>query len=130
MAVLGPYHNFHLPFVVHRGNNNISQKASVKVFSILRSAFVLYAVVARHFVTSADLVKNIRMSSLRYVDHTYRDFSRYIEEGGRLIKHKKSEANFPAKLHKMVSDPANSKALMWMVSFMLWLLNYVFVCSV
>ena len=30
-------------------------------------------------------------SSLKYVDHTYRDFSRYIGEDGQLIKHKKYE---------------------------------------
>mmetsp|Transcript_5546 Transcript_5546/g.12065 ORF Transcript_5546/g.12065 Transcript_5546/m.12065 type:complete len:403 (-) Transcript_5546:1048-2256(-) len=53
-------------------------------------------------------------SSLRYVDHTYRDFSKYIDEGGHLIKHKKSEANFPAKLHKMISEPTNSSIITWM----------------
>ncbi len=53
--------------------------------------------------------------SLKYVDHTYRDLSRYIDNGGQLIKHKKSEANFPCKLHKMLSNPSHSDAITWMV---------------
>ena len=32
------------------------------------------------------------------VDHTYRDFSMYLEQGGRIIEHKKFGKNFPAKL--------------------------------
>ena len=57
-------------------------------------------------------------SSLRYVDHTYRDFSRYVEEGGELVKHKKSGNNFPARLHKILSasDPGHSAVITWMVS--------------
>lgn len=55
-------------------------------------------------------------SSLRYVDHTYRDYSRYIDEGGRLIKHKKCDANFPSKVHRMLEDDAeNSHVITWMV---------------
>ena len=45
---------------------------------------------------------------LRYVDHTYRDFSHYIEEGGELVKHKKSSNNFPARLHRMLSKEEHS----------------------
>ncbi|KAL7542372.1 hypothetical protein ACHAWF_007162 [Thalassiosira exigua] len=58
------------------------------------------------------------MSSLgvQYVDHTYREFSRYEEEGGKMIKHKKSTNNFPARLHRMLSDGSNSHAIVWMVS--------------
>ena len=52
---------------------------------------------------------------MRYVDHTYRDYSRYIENGGQLIKHKKSEKNFPAKVHKMISDQRHSNVITWMV---------------
>lgn len=52
--------------------------------------------------------------ALRFVDHTYRDFSRYLEEGGQLIKHKKCEANFPSNVHKMLSDPAHSRVITWM----------------
>mmetsp|Transcript_44055 Transcript_44055/g.79048 ORF Transcript_44055/g.79048 Transcript_44055/m.79048 type:complete len:433 (-) Transcript_44055:524-1822(-) len=59
-------------------------------------------------------------SSLKYVDHTYRDFSRYIDEGGQLIKHKKCEANFPAKLHKMLSESTHSDVITWMPHGRAW----------
>ena len=51
----------------------------------------------------------------RWVDHTYRDYSQYVNLGGELIKHKKSDRNFPAKLHHLVSDPKHSRAITWMV---------------
>ena len=54
-------------------------------------------------------------TSLKYVDHTYRDFSRYVEEGGQLIKHKKCHKNFPAKVHRILSDSENSHVITWMV---------------
>ncbi|KAL9189727.1 hypothetical protein ACHAXT_009402 [Thalassiosira profunda] len=61
------------------------------------------------------------MSSIvRYVDHTYRDFSRYIEDGGALIKHKKSTNNFPAKLHKLLSDESYSAVITWMPHGRAW----------
>ena len=57
------------------------------------------------------------MSSLvKYVDHTYRDYSRYIEDGGELIRHKKSNNNFTARLHRVLSHPQNSAVITWMVS--------------
>jgi hypothetical protein len=64
------------------------------------------------------VVMSNNSSSLRYVDHTYRDFSRYVEEGGELVKHKKSGNNFPARLHKILSasDPGHSDVITWMVS--------------
>ena len=49
------------------------------------------------------------------VDHTYRDFSRYVLEGGELVRKKKSDNNFPAKLHQMLSDPDLSHIIAWMV---------------
>ena len=56
---------------------------------------------------------------IKYVDHTYRDYSRYVEEGGELIKHKKSGNNFPARLHQMLTDAAASDqysdVIAWMV---------------
>jgi len=51
----------------------------------------------------------------RWVDHTYRDYSQYVNLGGELIKHKKSDRNFPAKLHHLVSDSKHSRAITWMV---------------
>ena len=52
---------------------------------------------------------------VRYVDHTYRDYSTYVQDGGELVKHKKSGNNFPARLHEVVSEEANSHAIAWMV---------------
>lgn len=52
----------------------------------------------------------------KFVDHTYQDFSRYLEEGGQLYKHKKSGNNFPARLHKILSDAEYSHLITWMVS--------------
>eukprot|EP00571_Detonula_confervacea_P010867 CAMPEP_0172302126 /NCGR_PEP_ID=MMETSP1058-20130122/3875_1 /TAXON_ID=83371 /ORGANISM="Detonula confervacea, Strain CCMP 353" /LENGTH=381 /DNA_ID=CAMNT_0013012491 /DNA_START=84 /DNA_END=1229 /DNA_ORIENTATION=- len=60
------------------------------------------------------------MSSLKYVDHTYRDFGRYVEEGGELIKHKKSGNNFPARLHQMLSAPEHSHVITWMPHGRAW----------
>jgi hypothetical protein len=53
----------------------------------------------------------------RYVDHTYQDFSRYLQQGGEIPKHKKSGSNFPARLHHMLEDPNNSHIIAWMVTF-------------
>jgi hypothetical protein len=50
----------------------------------------------------------------RLVDHTYTDYSTYIKEGGALEKHKKSERNFPARLHAMLSDEQYSHIISWM----------------
>ncbi len=55
-------------------------------------------------------------STLKLVDHTYRDFSTYLEDGGKLYKHKKCHKNFPAQLHKILSDPVHSEVVTWMVS--------------
>mmetsp|Transcript_27005 Transcript_27005/g.48725 ORF Transcript_27005/g.48725 Transcript_27005/m.48725 type:complete len:542 (-) Transcript_27005:23-1648(-) len=56
----------------------------------------------------------------RQVDHIYRDFSRYLQEGGDIIKHKKSGANFPAKLHLMLSEPQFSHIIVWMPHGRAW----------
>mmetsp|Transcript_11764 Transcript_11764/g.20471 ORF Transcript_11764/g.20471 Transcript_11764/m.20471 type:complete len:363 (-) Transcript_11764:247-1335(-) len=58
--------------------------------------------------------------TLKYVDHTYRDFSHYVEEGGQLIAHKKSGDNFPARLHKILSEPNNHDAITWMPHGRAW----------
>jgi hypothetical protein len=65
------------------------------------------------------MVKNTSTTMLKLVDHTYSDFSRYIEEGGQLCKHKKSGNNFPARLHKILSDAEHSHLITWMVRSML-----------
>lgn len=56
---------------------------------------------------------------MKYVDHTYHDFSHYIEEGGALTKHKKSHDNFPARLHKMVSG-GHDDVITWMPHGRAW----------
>ena len=53
------------------------------------------------------------------VDHTYHDYSRYINEGGVLTKHKKSHDNFPRRLHTLISEHDNSGVITWMVRFIL-----------
>jgi hypothetical protein len=58
-------------------------------------------------------------STLKLVDHTYRDFSTYLDDGGRLFKHKKCHKNFPAQLHKILSDPEHSEIITWMVRSLL-----------
>lgn len=59
-------------------------------------------------------------STLKYVDHTYRDFSRYVEDGGELIKHKKSGNNFPARLHQILSEPLYANIITWMPHGRAW----------
>ena len=58
----------------------------------------------------------MNMYAVKYVDHTYRDYSLYVEEGGELLRHKKSGNNFPARLHRMLSDETHSDVITWMVS--------------
>mmetsp|Transcript_32826 Transcript_32826/g.73820 ORF Transcript_32826/g.73820 Transcript_32826/m.73820 type:complete len:376 (+) Transcript_32826:105-1232(+) len=52
--------------------------------------------------------------SVKYVDHTYRDYSTYLQNGGQLIKHKKSDKNFPVKMHRILSNPMYSHIITWM----------------
>lgn len=59
-------------------------------------------------------------NSLRYVDHTYRDFSQYTDHGGQLIKHKKCNNNFPAKVHLILSNPDHSHVITWMPHGRAW----------
>mmetsp|Transcript_14882 Transcript_14882/g.34065 ORF Transcript_14882/g.34065 Transcript_14882/m.34065 type:complete len:410 (-) Transcript_14882:20-1249(-) len=49
-----------------------------------------------------------------YSSAAYRDYSTYLQNGGELITHKKSDRNFPVKLHRIVSDPLNSLVITWM----------------
>ena len=66
-------------------------------------------------IVAAWAVNIMSNSTLKLVDHTYRDFSTYLDDGGRLFKHKKCHKNFPAQLHKILSDPDNSEIVTWMV---------------
>lgn len=57
---------------------------------------------------------------LRFVDHTYRDYSRFLEAGGKLITHKKSTDNFPARLHRILSNEEHSDVICWMPHGRAW----------
>mmetsp|Transcript_2384 Transcript_2384/g.5260 ORF Transcript_2384/g.5260 Transcript_2384/m.5260 type:complete len:105 (-) Transcript_2384:815-1129(-) len=52
--------------------------------------------------------------TIKYVDHTYHDFSRFLSSGGELRKSKKGGKNFPAKVHRMLSDDCNNDVITWM----------------
>ena len=52
----------------------------------------------------------------RYTVHTYHDYSTFIKEGGVIKKHKKSNRNFPARLHAILSNDQYSHIISWMVS--------------
>lgn len=65
---------------------------------------------------------NYTSTSLKYVDHTYHDFRNYIIEGGELTKHKKSDNNFPARLHKLISDVNSNDVITWMVSLLCYII--------
>ena len=52
----------------------------------------------------------------RYTVHTYQDYSTFIKEGGVITKHKKSNRNFPARLHAILSNDQYSHIISWMVS--------------
>ncbi|KAL3785967.1 hypothetical protein HJC23_005676 [Cyclotella cryptica] len=49
----------------------------------------------------------------RRTDHTYHDYATQMPSPYEYPITKKSTSNFPAKLHKMVSDPSNSRAIQW-----------------
>ena len=53
----------------------------------------------------------------RFMDHSYHDFSTYISDGGKIEKHKKSERNFPARLHAILGDEQYAHIIAWMVSW-------------
>eukprot|EP00984_Skeletonema_dohrnii_P000364 scaffold120_cov134-Skeletonema_dohrnii-CCMP3373.AAC.7 len=56
----------------------------------------------------------------RYADHTYHDFAAYLKDGGRIEKHKKSDRNFPARLHVILSDEQYSHIIAWMPHGRAW----------
>lgn len=49
----------------------------------------------------------------RRTDHTYHDYATQSPSPYEFPVTKKSTSNFPAKLHRMISDPANSHAIQW-----------------
>ena len=59
-------------------------------------------------------------SSDRTSEHTYHDFSTYIKRGGKIEKHKKSDRNFPARLHTILSIDKYSHIIAWMPHGRAW----------
>jgi len=57
---------------------------------------------------------NNNSSFVKYVDHTYRDYSLYLQNGGQMIKHKKSTNNFPTRIQKILSIKEYSDVITWM----------------
>ena len=49
----------------------------------------------------------------RRTDHTYHDYATQSPSPYEFPVTKKSTSNFPAKLHRMISDPSNSQAIQW-----------------
>ena len=49
----------------------------------------------------------------RRTDHTYYDYATQTPSPYEYPVTKKSTSNFPAKLHRMISDPANAQAIQW-----------------
>ncbi|KAL7494182.1 hypothetical protein ACHAWT_002905 [Skeletonema menzelii] len=56
----------------------------------------------------------------RYTDHTYHDFAAYLKAGGRIEKHKKSDRNFPARLHAILADERYAHIITWMPHGRAW----------
>jgi len=57
---------------------------------------------------------SVNKPTKKYVDHTYRDFSRFLISGGELRKCKRAGNNFPAKLHRILSDDRNNDVITWL----------------
>ena len=74
---------------------------------------------AQHWLTVAAMPSH-HDSFPRLADHTYRDFSTYIKDGNRIEKHKKSDRNFPARLHAMLSSEQYSHIISWMPHGRAW----------
>ncbi|KAL3789638.1 hypothetical protein HJC23_003187 [Cyclotella cryptica] len=67
-----------------------------------------------HGDTGSEIVVPIRQfAPPRRTDHTYQDYANQIPSPHHCLVTKKSGSNFPAKLHRMISDPANSEAIAW-----------------
>jgi len=56
----------------------------------------------------------------RYANHTYHNYATFLEDGGKIEKHKKCERNFPALLHAMLSDEKYSHIISWMPHGRAW----------
>ena len=64
-----------------------------------------------------EVTANNTLPCVKFKNHAYHDFSTYIDDGGKIEKHKKSDRNFPARLHVILSDEQYSNIISWMVSW-------------
>jgi hypothetical protein len=68
---------------------------------------------AAHQPTAANEVPPRQLAAPRKTDHSYVDYSTHSPSPYQYPTTKKSDNNFPAKLHRLISDPANSEAIQW-----------------
>lgn len=67
-----------------------------------------------HMDTTSEVAAPLRqIAPPRRTDHTYHDYATQIPSPYEYPINKKSTSNFPAKLHRMVSDPSNARAIQW-----------------
>eukprot|EP00984_Skeletonema_dohrnii_P031934 scaffold25149_cov78-Skeletonema_dohrnii-CCMP3373.AAC.2 len=69
-----------------------------------------------------EVTANNTLPCVKFKNHTYpyHDFSTYIDDGGKIEKHKKSDRNFPARLHVILSDEQYSNIISWMPHGRAW----------
>ena len=65
--------------------------------------------------TAEDAAATYSTMATTEITASYRDYSRYLELGGDLARHKKCESNFPARIHRMVSNADHSDIVGWLV---------------
>ncbi|KAL3789629.1 hypothetical protein HJC23_003178 [Cyclotella cryptica] len=71
--------------------------------------------------TNSEIIAPNRQFALpRPTDHTYNDYATKPPSPHECPITKKSNSNFPAKLHRMISNPANSQAITWQYHGRAW----------
>ncbi|KAL7502650.1 hypothetical protein ACHAXN_001057 [Cyclotella atomus] len=62
---------------------------------------------------AAQVAPTRQVAPPRRTDHTYHDYATQTPSPYEYPVTKKSTSNFPAKLHRMISEPANAQAIQW-----------------
>lgn len=83
------------------------------------SAFFDYSVTTEDDAAVV-VASNINVTLPRFADHSYHDFSTFIANGGKVEKHKKSDRNFPARLHAILADERYAHIITWMPHGRAW----------
>lgn len=97
--------------------SSIASSFSIGVKGGSPNAKIIYSAPIALDEASSDEERNLPR---RFADHTYRDYATYIADGGSVLKHKKSESNFPARLYALLSDEEYAHMISWMVSYHTW----------